>query len=137
MKDIHTHLDDAAKKYFGFLGALADSFRERMARAEASVAECACLTALEEKLAKMQPKAGELFGILRQRGLWLMLFFGILALLVILNLFIQPHHPHFGVDAIPGFWAVFGLGVGLVMVYVMKRIVQPLIVRSEDYYGDI
>ncbi|MCC8194300.1 MAG: hypothetical protein LIP28_06620 [Deltaproteobacteria bacterium] len=67
----------------------------------------------------------------------LLLWFAVLALLLILNIFIHPHHPHFVLDAYWGFWAVFGLGVGVIMVYVMKRIIQPLIVRKEDYYGDI
>lgn len=74
---------------------------------------------------------------LNKRGCWLTLFFAVLAVLVTLNLFILPAHPHFGLDAFPEFWAVFGLGVGVVMIYVMKKIIQPLIVRKEDYYGDI
>ncbi len=68
---------------------------------------------------------------------WMILWFATLALLLILNIFIRPEHPHFVVDAYWGFWAVFGLGIGCLMVYVMKRIIQPLIVRKEDYYGDI
>ena len=68
---------------------------------------------------------------------WMILWFGVLGFLLLLNIFIRPEHPHFVVDAYWGFWAVFGLGVGCLMVFVMKRIVQPLIVRKEDYYGDI
>lgn len=68
---------------------------------------------------------------------WTILWFAVLGFLLFLNIFIQPHHPHFVVDAYWGFWAAFGLGVGCFMVYVMKRIIQPLIVRKEDYYGDI
>ena len=80
---------------------------------------------------------GILAAQIQRAALWLWAFFGVLAVLVLLNLVIRPHEPHFGLDAYPGFWAVFGLGVGFAMVYVMKRIVQPLIVRKEDYYGDI
>ncbi len=68
---------------------------------------------------------------------WMILWFAVLAFLLFLNIFIRPEHPHFVVDAYWGFWAVFGLGVGCIMVFVMKRIIQPLIVRKEDYYGDI
>ena len=68
---------------------------------------------------------------------WRKLFFAALALFVVVNIFIRPAEPHFGFDAYTGFWAVFGLGVGLVMIFVMKRIIQPLIVRKEDYYGDL
>lgn len=65
---------------------------------------------------------------------WRMIMFVVLALLVVLNFFIHPHHPHFGIDKYPGFWAVFGCGVGLGMVIIMKKIVQPTIGRKEDYY---
>ena len=68
---------------------------------------------------------------------WLKAYYGALIFFVLLNLFIQPHEPHFGLDAYPGFWALFGLSVGLAMVYAMKRVIQPFIVRKEDYYGDI
>lgn len=67
---------------------------------------------------------------------WRMFFFAILAGLVGANFFIHPHVPHFGLDAYPGFFAGFGLIVGLIMVLVMKKIVQPLIARKEDFYGD-
>lgn len=74
---------------------------------------------------------------LRYTGLWLGLWFAVMGLLLLLNIFIRPSEPHFVLDAYWGFWAVFGLGVGCIMVFVMKRIIQPLIVRKEDYYGDI
>ncbi|CAK7030750.1 MAG: hypothetical protein DELT_02777 [Desulfovibrio sp.] len=74
---------------------------------------------------------------LKQRGKWLKIFFSVLGILLVLNIFIRPHHPHFVLDAYPGFFAVFGLGVGYVMIFVMKKIIQPLIVRKEDYYHDI
>lgn len=70
------------------------------------------------------------------RGLWFKLYLGALALLVALNFLFRPEHPHFGLDAYPLFWPVFGLGVGLVMVLVVKKIIQPLIVRNEDFYHD-
>ena len=74
---------------------------------------------------------------IKRRAWWLKAYFALLAFLLVLNVFERPHEPHFGLDSMPGFWAVFGLGVGLAMVWIMKRIVQPLIVRKEDYYGDI
>ena len=76
----------------------------------------------------------------KERGrveLWLLGFFGFLGLLLFINLFARPEHPHFGIDAWWGFWAVFGLIVGVAMVFIMKRVIQPLIVRKEDYYGDL
>jgi hypothetical protein len=88
-----------------------------------------------EKLAALPAKTLE-----RERGragFWLLLYAAFLALLAFLNLFIRPGHPHFGPDGWFGFWPVFGLGVGLAMIFVMKRIVQPLIARKEDYYDDL
>ncbi len=81
---------------------------------------------------------GALFERLKaQYKAWRNIFFAILAVLVGLNFVLTPHHPHFGLDKYPGFFAGFGLIVGLIMVLVMKKIVQPLIARKEDFYGDI
>lgn len=66
--------------------------------------------------------------------IWLFLFFAVLAVLVGLNFVIHPHHPHFGLDKFAGFFAGFGLFVGLGMVIIMKKLIQPLIARDEDYY---
>ncbi len=78
-----------------------------------------------------------LTGQIARRAWWLKVLYFVLALLVVLNLFLRPEEPHFGLDAYPGFWAAFGLGVGCLMILLMKRVVQPLIVRKEDDYGDI
>ncbi|QGY41660.1 hypothetical protein GM415_16535 [Pseudodesulfovibrio cashew] len=64
------------------------------------------------------------------------IFFGVLGILLLLNVPFVTHHPHFGVDKYPGFFGAFGLVVGLAMVIIMKKIVQPFIKREEDYYGD-
>ncbi len=62
------------------------------------------------------------------------LFFAALGLLVVSNFFILPDHPHFGVEKIPGFWAVFGTAVGVLFVLFLKKVVFPLIGKSEDFY---
>lgn len=72
-----------------------------------------------------------------KRRTWKLALFAVLGLLLTLNLIVRNHHPHFEIDWIPGFWAVFGLAAGVVMVFFVKKIVQPLIKRSEDYYGDL
>ncbi|MBN2141125.1 MAG: hypothetical protein PHV85_10430 [Desulfovibrionaceae bacterium] len=78
---------------------------------------------------------GELLDKWRQQWrAWRVIMFAVLACLVGLNFVFHPHEPHFGYDKYTGFWAIFGLGVGLVMVIVMKKIIQPMIARDEDFY---
>ncbi|MBF0480063.1 MAG: hypothetical protein HQK81_00455 [Desulfovibrionaceae bacterium] len=60
--------------------------------------------------------------------------FAFLAFLVALNFLIYPEEGHFVLDVLPGFWAVFGLGVAVGMTLVLKKIIFPLISRSEDFY---
>lgn len=70
----------------------------------------------------------------QQRGYenWKKAFFVFLGLLVVLNCFILPHHPHFGLEGLPGFWAAFSLIAAVAMTLVLKKIVFPLISQSED-----
>ena len=63
---------------------------------------------------------------------WKAGFWIFLGLLVGANFFIHPHHAEFGLDAHPGFWAAFGLLVTVIMVFVMKKIIQPMLVRPEE-----
>ncbi|MDL2259922.1 hypothetical protein LJB99_03485 [Deltaproteobacteria bacterium OttesenSCG-928-K17] len=72
-----------------------------------------------------------------RRSMWRLAMFGLLALLLALNFVVPNHHPHFEIDDIPGFWPAFGLGLGVIMIFLVKKIVQPLIKRPEDYYGDL
>ena len=62
------------------------------------------------------------------------LFFAWLAALVAANVFIIPHHPHFELEKIPGFWAGFGVVAGLAFVLILKKIIFLIISRSEDFY---
>jgi hypothetical protein len=79
-----------------------------------------------------------LFARLRDRPkVWRNLFFVVLALLVGLNFLILPEEAHFGWDALPGFFAVFGLITGALLVLILDKIVRPLIARKEDFYGDL
>lgn len=80
-----------------------------------------------------------LFGMLMQtlrdnRRIVGVLWFLGLAGLVVANVFLRPHVPEFVFDAYAGFWPIFGLIVGLALVIVMKKIVQPMISRGDDYY---
>jgi len=70
-------------------------------------------------------------------NLWRKVMFIVLGLMVVLNILIPNLHPHFGVDRVPGFWPAFSFVMGVAMIFFVKKIVQPLIKRPEDYYGDL
>ena len=57
---------------------------------------------------------------------------GICLALLAAELFYQ-HHPHFGIDRLPGFYAVFGFAAFVFIVYAGKGL-RRLVMRSEDYY---
>ncbi|MDR0355815.1 MAG: hypothetical protein LBJ64_08805 [Deltaproteobacteria bacterium] len=80
---------------------------------------------LENQLAPGRPK------------LWRNIFLTSLAVIAVLGVAIKNRHPHFGYDAYPFFWPVFGLGLGLALIFAVKKIIQPLIKRPEDHYGDL
>jgi hypothetical protein len=62
------------------------------------------------------------------------LMFASLALLVALNLFITPHHPHFGLEKIPGFWALFGLMGAVILAKGAKGAAHTFLGKDEDFY---
>ena len=62
------------------------------------------------------------------------LFFIALGLLVLLNAFIYPHDPHFGLDRLPGFWALFGLAGALILAKGAKGLAHTILGKAEDYY---
>jgi peptidoglycan/LPS O-acetylase OafA/YrhL len=72
-----------------------------------------------------------------RRRAWRILLYAVLALLLVLNVFFPNHHPHFGIDRFAGFWPAFSFFMGVGMIFLVKKIVQPLIKRPEDYYGDL
>ena len=63
---------------------------------------------------------------------WKAGFWIFLALVVGVNLLVHPHHAEYGLDIYPGFWADFGLLVTVAIVFVMKKIIQPMLVRPEE-----
>jgi hypothetical protein len=62
------------------------------------------------------------------------LMFAAMGLLVVLNLFIHPHEPHFGLDAYLGFWAVFGLAGAVVLGRAAKGLAHTVLGKNEDFY---
>lgn len=63
-------------------------------------------------------------------------FFAALALLAALNLVIHPHEPHFGLDAYPGFWALFGLLGAVLLGRFAKGLAHTVLGREESYYDE-
>jgi len=61
-------------------------------------------------------------------------FFVCLGVLLALNLFILPHHPHFGLEKIPGFWALFGLAGAVLLTRLAKGAAHTFLGKDEDYY---
>jgi hypothetical protein len=62
------------------------------------------------------------------------LLFTALGLLVLVNLLILPHHPHFGLEKIPGFWALFGVIGAIILARVCKGAAHTFLGKKEDYY---
>jgi hypothetical protein len=62
------------------------------------------------------------------------LFFIALGLLVLLNAFIYPHDPHFGIDRFPGFWSLFGLAGALILAKGAKGLAHTILGKDENFY---
>ena len=59
-----------------------------------------------------QQGLGELLAKWRDNAkTWKYIFFAVLGVLLVLNVPFVSHHPHFGLDKYPGFFAGFGLFV--------------------------
>jgi hypothetical protein len=58
----------------------------------------------------------------------------VLAVMVVLNFLITPPHPHFGAERIPGFWAIFGLGVAVILARLAKGAAHTFLGKDVDFY---
>lgn len=65
---------------------------------------------------------------------WIM--FGILALLVILDVIIPAKYERFPWDGIGGFGAVYGFVSCVLIIVVSKALGYALLYRREDYYDE-
>jgi len=65
---------------------------------------------------------------------WKNLLFGVMIALALVGALIHNHHPHFGLDSLYVFWAVFGWVFAVAMTIVLKKIVFPILRKPEDYY---
>ena len=62
------------------------------------------------------------------------LMFIALGLLVLLNVFIYPHDPHFGLDRLPGFWSLFGLAGAVILARSAKGLAHTVLGKDENFY---
>ncbi len=60
--------------------------------------------------------------------------YAVLAVMVVLNFLITPPHPHFGAERIPGFWAIFGLGVAVILARLAKGAAHTFLGKDVDFY---
>ncbi len=60
-------------------------------------------------------------------------FYASLVVLLLVE-FLLHKHPHFGWEAWPEFFAVYGFVACVVLVIVAKYFLRPLVKRNEDYY---
>src|SRR5512134_3892436 len=61
-------------------------------------------------------------------------FFAALALLVAGNVWVYPHHPHFGLEKIPGFWAFFGIVGAVILARCAKGLAHTVLGKDENFY---
>jgi drug/metabolite transporter (DMT)-like permease len=65
-------------------------------------------------------------------GTFRTLLYCVLAGLVALNFLIRPHEPEYAFEKMPGSWALFALIGTVSMVVVLKKIVYPVLARSDE-----
>ena len=63
-------------------------------------------------------------------------FLIVLGLLVAANFIVKPHHPHFELEAIPGFWAIFGMAVAILLARLAKGAAHGFLGKDEDFYEE-
>ncbi len=61
---------------------------------------------------------------------------GILALVALIDLFVDKHHAHTKVEHLPAFWSVFGFLACVVIVIASKAFGKAGIMTREDYYDE-
>jgi len=60
--------------------------------------------------------------------------YAVLAVLLGLNFLISSPHPHFEAERIPGFWAVFGLGVAVALARLAKGAAHTFLGKDVNFY---
>ncbi len=60
--------------------------------------------------------------------------YGVLAALVVIDIFVDKHHAHTWIEHIPGFWALFGFVACVAIIIISKWYGHQGIMTREDYY---
>jgi len=72
----------------------------------------------------------------QKTSFWKKFLYAILIVLVGLNLFIYTHHPHFSLEKLPGFWAVFGVIAAILLAKFAKGASHTILGKHEDFYDN-
>lgn len=62
--------------------------------------------------------------------------YGVLALLVFMDIFVDKSHAHTWPEKIPGFWSVFGFITCVLIIVISKWYGHLGIMTREDYYDN-
>lgn len=61
---------------------------------------------------------------------------GVLALVALVDVFVDKHHAHTKVEHLPAFWSVFGFLACVLIVIASKAFGKAGIMTREDYYDE-
>lgn len=61
---------------------------------------------------------------------------GVLALVALIDVFVDKHHAHTKVEHLPAFWSVFGFIACVLIVLLSKAFGKAGIMTREDYYDE-
>ncbi|MBK8857555.1 MAG: hypothetical protein IPN11_07665 [Opitutaceae bacterium] len=61
---------------------------------------------------------------------------GVLALVALIDVFVDKHHAHTKAEHLPAFWSVFGFVACVLIVLLSKAFGKAGIMTREDYYDE-
>jgi len=61
---------------------------------------------------------------------------GVLALVALIDVFVDKHHAHTKAEHLPAFWSVFGFIACVLIVLLSKAFGKAGIMTREDYYDE-
>lgn len=62
--------------------------------------------------------------------------FGVLALLIVIDAFVDREHAHTAAERMPGFWSIFGFVACVLIIFLSKWYGHAGIMTREDYYDE-